>query len=312
MRGKGDSLPATPRKRLGGTSPIEYSGVVIDSLFVPQPFAEVSRTQTMQASPFALLAIAFYLGAGSWQGLALLRRVPPRPALVRSIGLLAVICHGIVVFLSLGGLDTLNLGLSSSASLFSWLIALLLLLVSFVKPVLSAAAGLFPLAAFSLLLVVSLPSADPQAGLTPGILVHILTSTLAFSLFAIAAVQALLLARQNQALRHHHTRGIVQVLPPLTTMERLLFELIWAGMLLLTASIISGMIFLDNLFAQHLAHKTVLSFAAWIIFALLLAGHHVFGWRGPKAVRWTLGGCVLLLLAYFGSKFAIEVVFDLS
>lgn len=264
----------------------------------------------MQAFPFALLAIVFYLGAGSWQSLALLRRVPPRPALVRGIGLLAVACHSVVVFVTLGGLNTLNLGLYASASLFSWLIALLLLAVSFAKPVLNAAAGLFPVAALTLLLVVGLPSTAHQEGLTPGITVHILTSTLAFSLFAIAAMQAMLLARQNQALRRHHTRGIVQVLPPLTTMERILFELIWAGMLLLTASIVSGMIFLDNLFAQHLVHKTVLSFAAWIIFALLLTGHHIFGWRGAKAVRWTLGGCALLLLAYFGSKFALEVVFN--
>lgn len=266
----------------------------------------------MQALPFALLAIVFYLGAGSWQGLALLRRVPQRPALVRGVGLLAAVCHGVVVAVTLGGLDTFSLGISASASLISWLIALLLLAVSFAKPVLSAAAGLFPLAALSILLAVGLPDTGHRAGLTPGIAVHILTSVLAFSLFAIAAVQAMLLARQNQALRHHHTRGIVQVLPPLTTMERLLFELIWAGMLLLTASIVSGVVFLDNIFAQHLVHKTVLSFAAWIIFALLLAGHHVLGWRGAKAVRWTLGGCALLLLAYFGSKFALEVVFDLA
>ncbi|MGC3875113.1 cytochrome C assembly family protein [Halomonas sp. GXIMD04776] len=263
----------------------------------------------MQALPFALLAIAFYLGAGSWQGLALLRRVPQRPALVRSIGLLAIACHGVVVAISLGDADMLDLGLSTSASLISWLIALLLLAVSFIKPVLSAAAALFPLAALAIILMIGLPSSDHQVGASPGILVHILSSALAFSLFAIAAVQALLLARQNQALRHHRTRGIVQVLPPLATMERLLFELIWAGMLLLTVSLISGMIFLDNMFAQHLVHKTVLSFAAWIIFALLLAGHHVLGWRGTRASGWTLGGCALLLLAYFGSKFALQVVF---
>lgn len=264
----------------------------------------------MQALPFAFLAIVFYLGAGSWQGLALLRRVPQRPTLVRGIGLLAVICHAVVVLVSLGDLDTLTLGISASASLISWLVALLLLAVSFVKPVLSAAAGLFPLAAVTILLVVGLPASGHREGLTPGIAVHILTSILAFSLFAIAAMQAMLLAQQNRALRHHHTRGIVQSLPPLTTMERLLFELIWAGMLLLTASLASGMIFLDNIFAQHLVHKTVLSIAAWIIFALLLAGHHILGWRGAKAVRWTLGGCALLLLAYFGSKFALEVVLN--
>ncbi|WP_048308738.1 inner membrane protein YpjD [Halomonas sp. PR-M31] len=264
----------------------------------------------MQALPFALLAIVFYLGAGSWQGLTLLRRVPQRPALVRSIGLLAIACHGVVVALSLSDADMLDLGLSTSASLISWLIAVLLLAVSVIKPVLSAAAALFPLAALSILLMIGLPATNQQANASPGILLHILTSVLAFSLFTIAAVLALLLARQNQALRRHRTRGIVQVLPPLATMERLLFEFIWAGMLLLTASLISGMVFIDNMFAQHLVHKTVLSFAAWIIFALLLIGHYMLGWRGIRAARWTLGGCALLLLAYFGSKFALHIVFD--
>ncbi len=262
----------------------------------------------MQALPFALLAIIFYLGAGSWQGLALLRRVPQRPVLVRSLGLLAVLCHTVVTTSALGDLGKLSLGVSASASLISWLVAILLLAVSLAKPVLNAGAALFPLAAVTVVLVTEVPVGSHQAGLTPGIMVHILTSILAFSLFAIAAVQAVLLAGQNRALRHHHTRGIVQTLPPLTTMERLLFELIWAGMLLLTASIVSGVIFLDNIFAQHLVHKTTLSIAAWLIFALLLAGHHILGWRGTKAARWTLGGCALLLLAYFGSKFVLEVV----
>lgn len=263
----------------------------------------------MQAFPFAVLAMAFYLGAGSWQGLTLLRRVPPRPGLVRGLGLIAVACHTVVVASALRDLGELSLGVSASASLISWLVAILLLVASLAKPVLSAAAGLFPVAALSILLATEVPVGSHPAGLTPGIMVHVLTSILAFSLFAIAAVQAMFLARQNQALRRHHTRGLVQSLPPLTTMERLLFELIWVGMLLLTASIISGMLFLDDMFAQHLVHKTVLSFAAWVIFATLLAGRHFFGWRGVKAARWTLGGCMLLLLAYFGSKFAIEVVF---
>jgi len=263
----------------------------------------------MQVLPFAFLAIAFYLGAGSWQSLVLLRRVPARPALVRGLGLLAVACHTVVVASTLRELGEVSLGISASASLISWLVAILLVLTSFIKPVLSAAAGLFPVAALTIVLATELPVGSHPAGLTPGIMVHVLTSILAFALFAIAAVQAMLLARQNQALRRHHTRGLVQSLPPLTAMERLLFELIWAGMILLTVSLISGMLFIDNMFAQHLVHKTVLSLAAWVIFAALLAGRHFFGWRGARAARWTLGGCLLLLLAYFGSKFAIEVVF---
>ena len=125
-------------------------------------------------------------------------------------------------------------------------------------------------------------------------------------------LQTTLLARalQQHALKKRHTRGIVQVLPALTSMERALFELIWAGMILLSVSILSGMIYLDNLFAQHLAHKTVLSFGAWVIFAVLLFGHHVLGWRGQRAARWTLGGCLVLALAFFGTKFALQVVFS--
>ncbi|MDW5376245.1 cytochrome c biogenesis protein CcsA [Halomonas sp. HP20-15] len=264
----------------------------------------------MQAFPFAILAMVFYVAGGVCQGLALTRRVPPHPILVRALGVLAVACHSVVVTAALDDLGELSLGISASASLVSWLVAILILLTSLFKPVLSAAVALFPIAAATVLLATELPVGSHRAGLTPGIMVHILTSIVAFAVFAIAAVQAFLMARQNQALRHHHTRGLVQSLPPLTTMERVLFELIWVGMVLLTAAIVSGVVFLDNLFAQHLVHKTVLSFAAWVIFATLLAGRHFLGWRGNRAARWTLGGCALLLLAYFGSKFALEVVFD--
>ncbi|WP_043530525.1 cytochrome C assembly family protein [Litchfieldella xinjiangensis] len=266
----------------------------------------------MQALPFALLAIVFYLGAASWQGLVLFRRVPQRPLLVRGVGLLALACHALAIAANLQEGGGLELGISASAVLASAVMVGLLLLVSTIKPVLNVAVGIFPLAAVALLLASGLPNPARDANLSPGIALHVLSSALAFSLFAIAAIQAVLLAIQNQALRHHHTRGVVQALPPLFTMERVLFELIWAGMLLLTLAIVSGFVFLDNLFAQHLAHKTILSLVAWIIFSTLLAGHHWLGWRGLRAVRWTLGGCLVLVLAYFGSKFALEIVFNRS
>ncbi|QJQ94613.1 MULTISPECIES: inner membrane protein YpjD [Halomonadaceae] len=264
----------------------------------------------MQAIPFALVAMVLYLGAASWQALALTRRVPQRPPLVRGVGLLALICHGLVIVAFMQAAQGLWLGLSSSAVVVSALIVAVLLGGSLVKPILNASVALYPLAAASLLLAVGLPRSGQESGMPPGIALHAISSALAFALLAIAAAQAVLLALQNHALRHHHIRGLVQSLPPLTTMERVLFELIWAGMALLTLSIASGFMFLDNLFAQHLVHKTLLSLAAWVIFSILLAGHHFLGWRGLKAVRWTLGGCALLLLAYFGSKFALEIVFQ--
>ncbi|MEQ1638294.1 MAG: cytochrome c biogenesis protein CcsA, partial [Methylococcales bacterium] len=94
----------------------------------------------------------------------------------------------------------------------------------------------------------------------------------------------------------------------LQTMESLLFQMIGTGMVFLSVSLISGFIFIENLFAQHLVHKTVLSILAWIIFTGLLFGRLRYGWRGKTAVKWTLSGFILLLLAYFGSKLVLELI----
>ena len=137
---------------------------------------------------------------------------------------------------------------------------------------------------------------------------HILSSIIAFSLLNIAALQAILLAIQDQQLRSHHPKRLMLALPPLQAMETLLFQMIAAGLFFLTVSLCSGFIFIDNLFAQHLVHKTVLSIIAWLIFSGLLLGRLRYGWRGKTAIQWTLIGFVLLLLAYFGSKLVLELI----
>jgi len=97
-------------------------------------------------------------------------------------------------------------------------------------------------------------------------------------------------------------------MPPLQTMETLLFEMIWAGQILLTLSLITGFTFIHNMTAQHLSHKVIFSVMAWIIYAVLLWGRHTLGWRGAAAIRFTLGGFAALMLAYFGSKLVLEVI----
>ena len=103
---------------------------------------------------------------------------------------------------------------------------------------------------------------------------------LAYSLLTLAAVQAILLAIQDHHLRSRHPGGFVRGLPPLQTMESLLFEMIAAGFVLLTLALVSGFAFLENMFAQHLVHKTVLSTLAWLVFGGLLLGRFRYGWRG--------------------------------
>ncbi len=137
---------------------------------------------------------------------------------------------------------------------------------------------------------------------------HVISSTLAYSVLSMAAVQAILLAVQDRHLRKHHPGGFIRALPPLQTMEGLMFEMIIIGFVLLTISLISGFIFLDDMFAQHLVQKTILSILAWLAFAMLLWGRYRFGWRGCTAIRWTMIGFVVLALAYFGSKAVVELI----
>lgn len=136
---------------------------------------------------------------------------------------------------------------------------------------------------------------------------HILSSLAAYGLLSIAAMDALLLATQDYALRHPRWAHPLSFLPPLTVVEQMMFRLILVGWLLLSLSLLSGLVFIEDLLAQHLVHKTALSFLSWLLFGLLLAGRQIRGWRGRRAVRWTLAAMALLLLAYFGSKLVLEV-----
>lgn len=139
---------------------------------------------------------------------------------------------------------------------------------------------------------------------------HLVISLLAFSLFTIASLQALLMAALEKRLHGGRLPSFLQSLPPLLTMELLLFRIIALGFFLLTLTLGSGMLFSEEVFGQplKLTHKVVFGIVAWGIFAALLAGRQIYGWRGRKAVRWTLAGVVALLLAYIGSKFVLEVI----
>lgn len=145
---------------------------------------------------------------------------------------------------------------------------------------------------------------------SPGLSTHIALAILAYSLLAIAALQALLLAYQDYHLHSRHPGRIMGAMPPLQTMENLLFQVIALGVLVLSLAIVSGMVFLEDMFAQHVAHKTILSIAAWLIFVTLLWGRWRFGWRGRIAIRWSLIGFMFLMLAFFGTKVVFEFVLN--
>ena len=126
----------------------------------------------------------------------------------------------------------------------------------------------------------------------------------------IGTFQALVLAIQDRFLKTKQASKIIDILPPLETMEQLLIQIILVGFFLLSLSLTTGLVFVYDIFEQHLAHKTILSILAWVIYAFLLWGRWSFGWRGKKIINWVLGGFLTLLLAYIGSKFALEFIFN--
>jgi ABC-type uncharacterized transport system permease subunit len=195
------------------------------------------------------------------------------------------------------------------------LVIILMLLASALKRRELFAAGLvaLPIAAGVLLLEWVLPShVIPLKEASTGTAVHLISSVLAFGLLSIAGVYALFVFIIDHFLRRHHLNPLVRSLPPLEVLEDLLFKLIAAGFALLTVSLGSGMMFINDIFAQHLVHKTILSIMAWLVFGILLWGRWRYGWRGSLAVRLTLAGIVLLLLSYFGSKFVLENILGRS
>lgn len=137
---------------------------------------------------------------------------------------------------------------------------------------------------------------------------HAWCALLAYATLAIAALLAMLLWAQERAMRRREFHRWLRALPPLTELESLLFRTIAVGFVLLTATLLSGVLFVDNFFAQHLLHKTVLSVLSWLAFGGLLFGRWRYGWRGTRAVGWTLAAMALLVLAFFGSKFVLELV----
>lgn len=229
------------------------------------------------------------------------------PILVSGFAALAL--HGLLLYGELLTTQGLNLSFFNATSLTAWMISALLLVSALGKPVETLGLLVFPLAVAAMLADLRFPGHHILADEANWELrLHVTVSILAYAMLTLAAIQALLLAFLDKKLRSHHPGGVARTLPPLQTMESLLFEMIGLGFVLLSVSLLSGFLYLDDMFAQHVVHKTLLSIIAWIVFAALLWGRYRFGWRGQTAIRWTLSGFVLLMLAYFGSKAVLELI----
>lgn len=192
-------------------------------------------------------------------------------------------------------------------------VTLLLGSVLFRRSLFDAGLVALPIASVALLAewLIPVPATVMETHST-AVTIHVFSSITAFGILSVAGVYALFAALIDYFLRRHHLNRLIRTLPALEVLEGLLFQLIAAGFIVLTVSLATGLLFVSDLFAQHLVHKTVLSILAWLVFGALLWGRHFRGWRGRLAVRLTLAGIGLLLLSYFGSKLVLEVLLGQS
>ena len=144
--------------------------------------------------------------------------------------------------------------------------------------------------------------------------VHFILAMLAYGVFLLATLQACLLWIAERDLHHPQRLTAERRFPPLLRMENLLFRMLGIAFLLLTGSLATGLLVSEQFYGQWIRgdHKTIFAFLSWLIFGALLLGRHLRGWRGRKATGWTIAGFVMLLLAYVGSRFVLEVLLDRS
>lgn len=240
------------------------------------------------------------------------RKAVPIAALTAGAWLL----HGVALWIDVMLPGALRIGFATMLSSALWISVGAYWLENQNYPLDGLRRIVLPVAALAVALQAGFPgSLVPNVGRTPMLGWHIAIATLAYSTLTIAAFHAVLMAFQEARL---HTRGerasflaaALDQLPALLTMEKLLFRLIAFGFTLLSLTVLSGIVFSEELFGRALRwdHKSVFTLLSWMLFAALLAGRHFRGWRGKTALSFTLAGFATLLLAYVGSRFVLEVV----
>jgi len=224
---------------------------------------------------------------------------------------LPIVMHGWLLSGALFAGGALHLGLGPALSLILFLAVLIYWLASFRTRLVGLQVILCAIAAAALLVTLLLPHGKALVHANmPLFRAHLLLSIVSYSLFTIASLQALLMATLERRLHGTSLPAFLGQLPPLLSLEALLFRILWAGFVLLTLSLVTGMVFAEELTGKPLAftHKILFGFISWIIFGALLVGRSRYGWRGRVALRWTLSGFLALVLAYLGTKFVLEVI----
>jgi ABC-type uncharacterized transport system permease subunit len=234
----------------------------------------------------------------------------------------ALLVHGVLLHTTIFPQNAMVFGFAFALSAMFWLGAGIYWIESFFFPLDGLRLLVLPLACVASVMPLVFGGVHVLSySAAPMFKLHFLIANVAYGLFAIAALHAILMLMVEKRLQNmrgtatRHTSNSwvsswLDTLPPLLTLEKLLFRLISAGFVLLTLTLISGVAFNEQLVdkAFKLDHKTVFAILSWLMFGALLTARRVSGWRGRAALRWVLASFVALLLAYVGSRFVFEVL----
>jgi ABC-type uncharacterized transport system permease subunit len=261
----------------------------------------------------SIVVLACYLASAVWLASSVYRAADGaahgRRVAGLALGVIALIAHAYLLQRSLFAQPSLSFGVAEAASLIGWPTGAIALGLAWRRPRFAGLAAIIAAAAG----VAALLGGEDDTGYAVErhnweVGAHIVLSAVAYAVLTIAVVLAIALALLDRRLRRRQPLGWLTILPSVEALENGAFQALATGFALLTLALFSGFIFVEDLFAQHLIHKTVLSCLAWLVFAILLFGRWRFGWRGRTATGWTLSGFALLALAYFGSKIVLETI----
>ncbi len=260
-----------------------------------------------------LLAPLLYLITSAWLAVRLFKphQAAASSSLASLLFLSGLLLHGYVLWQSIPAPAGYYLGFYHAFSLMSWVVVCMVFVIGLFRSVAGLGVIFLPVASVSIILQHAFPNtALVVAADTVGTQLHILLSVTAYSVLTITAMQALVLHYQQRSLHNKKPNQVLNILPPMQYMEAFLIHSLAIGFFLLSLSLVTGLVFVHNIVAQHLAHKVFFSLLAWCTFGIVLWGRWARGWRGRKLLHWILGGFTSLVLAYFGTKAVLDLLLD--
>ncbi len=257
-----------------------------------------------------MIASAAYITVGIYIAWSLTTNRTIRKDFSLILLLIGMLAHAALLYPYIFTLYGLNFNLFNVLSLISLFFLFFYVLFSLYRPIVSLGILAAPTAFVGMTIgYIGRAPYQPMTDVSVGLEAHIILSFAAYCVLLMATVQALFLRVQIRELKHKTMhRFWVNKLPPLQSMESLLFDMILVGFILLSIALGLGFIYVEDLLAQHIAHKTVFSVLSWLLFGLLLLGNWRAGWRGKRAANMTIYAFILLAIGFVGSKFVLELV----